>query len=259
MALGLSYVQRGRLGALRRYELYGNPGTPKGRSKGGRRAGEFFRLHPEIARERGFSTLKDIKIPPRGVDLSAFIGIMLGDGGIRSKYQFTVSLNFENEREYADYVGRLIKRLFSVEHIIHKRKDSKAADIVVSSVRAVDFLLKQGLLEGNKIKSQVDIPAWIKENPEYQKACLRGLFDTDGSIYVHRYKVNNKEYSYTKMNFTSRSRPLLTSVHGILSILGIKAFIHGDNVYINSREDVNKYTRIIGTSNPKFIDRWQSF
>ena len=222
MALGLSYVQRGRLGALRRYELYGNPGTPEGRSKGGRRTCEFFRLHPDLARQRSFGTLKEIKRPPRSAELAKFIGIMLGDGSIRSKYQLTVSFNYKTDREFAEHVARLIKRLFAVEHIISKRKDSLGADIVISSASVIDFLLKQGLKAGNKVKNQVDIPAWIKSDMEFQKACLRGLVDTDGSLYCHRYKVNNKWYEYLKLDFTSCSKPLLRSVYAIFRIWGLK-------------------------------------
>ena len=101
-------VNKARLGGLRRVELYGNPGTPEGRSKGGRRVCEFFRLHPDLARQEGFVTLKKIKKPPRSVELAKFIGIMLGDGGIRSKYQFTISFNYKTDREFAEHVVRLI-------------------------------------------------------------------------------------------------------------------------------------------------------
>ena len=124
MTLGLSYSQRGRLGALQRNKLYGNPGTPEGRSKSGKRSCEFFRLNPEIARQRGFSTLKEINKPARSSELAAFIGIMLGDGSIRSKYQLTVSFNYRTDKEFAEYAARLIKRLFGVEHIIVRKKGS---------------------------------------------------------------------------------------------------------------------------------------
>lgn len=255
----LSYAQRGYLGALRRYELYGNPGTPEGRSKGGRRSVEFFRSHPDIARQRGFHTLKEIKIPSRSVELAKFIGIMLGDGGIRSKYQLTVSFNYKTDWEFAKHVARLIKRLFAVEHIILKRKDSLGADIVVSSARVVDFLLKQGIKAGNKIENQVDVPAWIKRDTEFQKACLRGLVDTDGSLYCHKYKVNNKWYEYLKLDFTSCSRPLLRSAYAIFSKLGIRASLKGVHITVSAKAEVNRYLAIVGSSNMKFVERWKRF
>ncbi len=259
MTLGLSYSQKGRLGALQRNKLYGNPGTPEGRSKGGRRTCEFFRQHAEIARQRDFNIRKETKLPPRSVELARFIGIMLGDGGIRSKYQFTVSFNYKTDREFAEYVARLIKRLFNVGYKIIREKDNLGADIIVSSVGVVDFLLKQGLKAGNKIKNQIDIPAWIKKNKDFSKASVCGLVDTDGSLYCHRYKVNNKWYEYLKLDFTSCSKPLLRSVYAILSDLGIKSSLKGVHITVSAKSDVNRYLATVGSSNTKFLYRWKRF
>lgn len=259
MVRKLSYSQRGRLGALRRYELYGNPGTPEGRSKGGRHACQFFRLHPEIAGQSSFNALKPIQVPHRSVALAGFIGIMLGDGGIRSRYQFTVSFNKKTDREFAGHVARLIKRLFGIACNTAKRKGAQAADLVVSSVSAVDFLLKQGLVAGNKVRQHVDMPAWIKHNAEYRKACVRGLFDTDGSLYPHRYKVNGTWYEYLKLDFTSCSKPLLNSVQDILGLLGITSSLKGVHITISAQRDVNRFLAVVGTSNSKFVDRWKRF
>lgn len=259
MVSGFSYAQRGRLGALRRYELHGNPGTPEGRSKGGQRTCEFFRSHPDLARQEGFVTLKKIKNPPRSVELAKFIGIMLGDGGIRSKYQFTISFNYKTDREFAEYVTRLIKRLFAVGHIISKRRNSLGADIVVSSASVIDFLLRQGIRAGNKVKNQVDIPTWIKKDIGLQKACFRGLVDTDGSLYCHRYKVNNKWYKYLKLDFTSCSKPLLRSAYTILSNLGIRSSLKGVHITVSAKTEVDRYLATVGSSNTKFLNRWKKF
>ncbi|MBU1726047.1 MAG: hypothetical protein KJ880_00220 [Candidatus Omnitrophica bacterium] len=252
-----SYSERGRLGALRRYALYGNPGTPEGRIKGGKRGCEFFRLHPGLARKSGFVIRKEIKTPLRSSELAAFIGIMLGDGSIRSKYQFTISFNYKTDHEYAEYVARLIKRMFAVDYTILRRKGCLGADIIVSSASAVDFLLSQGLKVGNKIKNQVDIPEWVMDNPGFRKACLRGLFDTDGSLYAHRYKVNNRWYEYLKLDFTSCSKPLLHSAHKILSRLGIRSYLKGVHISISAQAEVNKYLATVGSSNSKFLYKWQ--
>ena len=39
-----------------------------------------------------------------------------------------------------------------------------------------------------------------------------GLMDTDGGVYLHKYKVNGKPYQYIKMCYTSHSKPLLYAV-----------------------------------------------
>lgn len=257
--MGLSYAERARLGGLKRYALHGNPGTPEGRSKGGRHTCQFFRAHPEIARQSSFNVSKPIQTPLRGVALAKFIGIMLGDGGIRSRYQFTISFNRKTDGDFAGHVAQLIRRLFGITCKIFKRKGTLGADLVVSSARAVDFLLKQGLVTGNKVRKQVDIPAWIKNDVEYCKACIRGLFDTDGSLYTHRYKVAGKRYEYLKLDFTSCSKPLLHSVHETLEAMGIKSSLRGVHITISAQRDVNRFLAVIGTSNSKFIDRWKRF
>ena len=112
MAEQLSYSQRGRLGALRRYELYGNPGTLEGRSKGGRTTALLFQKNPSRARGIGFISAKDITYPPHSTELAEFIGIMLGDGGMRSPYQCAVTYNRKTDCEHAQFIVNLVGKLF---------------------------------------------------------------------------------------------------------------------------------------------------
>ena len=79
-------ISKSRLGGLRRVELYGNPGTPEGRSTGGKRTIQLFRSNPELARSLGFAVRKEIRCPARSSELAEFVGILLGDGGVRNKY-----------------------------------------------------------------------------------------------------------------------------------------------------------------------------
>lgn len=202
-------INKARLGGLRRVELYGNPGTPEGRSKGGKETIRLFHRDKNLARKYGFIIRKEIKYPLRCVELAELIGIILGDGGIPGNHQLIISFNNKTDRAYSLFLGNILRKLFSINHHIHPRKDSNGADIVVNSSNLIDFLLKQGLIAGNKVKNQVDIPDWIKNKPEYQKACLRGLIDTDGSFYCHSYKSNGKNYKYIKLCFANRSKPLL--------------------------------------------------
>ena len=110
---------------------------------------------------------------------------------------------------------------------------------------------------GNKIKHQVDIPNWVKRNKSYSIACLRGLVDTDGSVFIHKYKVKNKLYFYKKIGFTSRSAPLRQSVFKILKRIGLKARLSGSyDVRIDSQENVKKYFYLVGSNNQRKLDRF---
>ncbi|HID64470.1 MAG TPA: hypothetical protein EYP49_17265 [Anaerolineae bacterium] len=73
-----------RKGARTCYELYGNPGTPEGRRKGGQRGlGELRRrvkAHPELY--PNFKSKKEILTPEKSPMLAELVGILLGDGEI---------------------------------------------------------------------------------------------------------------------------------------------------------------------------------
>ncbi len=248
----------GRKGARISYNLYGNPGTAEGRSKGGLKAGEFFRNNPELAKARGFVVRKEIKYPERTKELAELIGIMLGDGGLPGNHQFTVSFNYETDHEYAGYIREIIRTLFGISPYIHRRKNSKGADIVVSSTNLVEFLVKQGLVTGNKVRNQVAVPDWIFGKSDYETACLRGLMDTDGGVYLHKYRVYGKIYKYMKLCFSNHSRPLLNFVFDTLKKLNFKVYLNDNHVSIYAMEEVRKYFDIIGSSNRKHIDRFKN-
>lgn len=259
MVENIAQINKSRLGGLRRVELYGNPGTYDGRSKGGKRTTTLFHQNPYLARKVGFMIRKEIKYPERSSKLAEFIGIMLGDGGFPGTHQITISFNNKTDCKYAEYICKLLNELFSINFHIHKRRGSNGADIVVSSSNLIDFLLKQGLVTGNKVKNQVDIPDWICGRSEYQKACLRGLIDTDGSFYCHRYNSSGKNYKYLKLCFANRSKPLLNSVLRILREFNFEAYLHGDQVFIYSILGIKKYFEEIGSHNPKHSNKITKF
>ncbi len=248
----------GRLGAKAALKLYGNPGTTEGRRKGGLEATRYFLNNPEIAKAKGFIARKEIKYPERTKELAELIGIMLGDGGLPGKHQFTISFNYETDSEYAEYICRLIISLFGISSYIHRRKNSRGADIVVNSTNLVEFLLKEGLVAGNKVRNQVDVPDWIYEKMEYRIACMRGLMDTDGSVYLHKYISGGKVYTYPKLCFANRSTPLLNFVFDTLKKLDFRAYLNGDHISIYAIEEVRKYFGKIGSSNQKHINKFKN-
>ncbi len=198
------------------------------------------------------------KKPVFSEDLAEFVGIMLGDGGI-TEHQITVTLNSVTDKEYLGFVAALIARLFDVPVMFYAHKQSLAKRTVVSRVALVKYLVEAvGLHVGSKVRQQVDIPSWIKENKQYSISCLRGLIDTDGCIILHRYRSKGRRYCYKKIGFTSRSYPLLRSVSAILLILGIKHRIMKNNwdIRIETQEEAKKYFQMVGTHNPKHLKRY---
>lgn len=254
-----AWIKKSRLGGLNCIELHGNPGTSKGRSKGGKKTTSFFRDNPALAKKVSFIVRKEIKYPARCTELAELIGVILGDGGLPGNHQLTISFNSKTDKEYSVFLGRILRKLFSIDYYIYSRKNCNGAEIVVTSSNLIDFLLKQGLVAGNKVKNQVDIPYWIYDKVAYQKACVRGLIDTDGSLYRHRYNSNGRNYTYLKLCFANRSKPLLNSVLKILKKLNFEVYLHGDQVFIYSRAGIKKYFEEIGSHNPKHSNKIRKF
>ncbi|MFH1202553.1 MAG: LAGLIDADG family homing endonuclease [Candidatus Omnitrophota bacterium] len=250
----------GRLGAKARLKLYGNPGTYEGRKKGGLTTQELIKTNPEYFKRFGVTVKKIISYPSPSIKLAEFIGIFMGDGGVKSKYQIAISYNNIKDKNYSDYCAKLIKELFLLDSTRHINRGNNGADIIVSSVELVKFLNSQGFKIGDKIRNKIDIPNWIKKNKEFQRACLKGLMDTDGGTYFHTYKINEKQYRYLRICFTNCSKPLFKSVVLIFRNLGFTPKIkNGNRVYIYDLLEIKRYFKEIGSNNERLLLAYQSF
>lgn len=252
------YTHKGaREGGLAVYKKYGRVGgDPEYRKKKWyewwEREGRF-KHHPII------NTTLPIRRPRKSADLAEFVGIVLGDGGI-SKRQLTITLNDKDDKDYGEFVITLIKKLFDVPVSTYHREEVSTINFIVSRSELIHFCVEElGLKRGNKIKQQVDIPDWIKQNELYSIACVRGLVDTDGCVFPHRYKVNEKWYSYKKLSFTSYSKPLRQSVFNILKDNALNPRLARDrDVRLESIKDMKKYFRIFNFHNPKHLKRYRN-
>ncbi len=223
---------------------------------------ESFRLHAWRSwwdtTGRHLSTISNtplkIRKPKKSAELAEFMGIMIGDGGM-STYHIAITLNATDDAQYIEFVTNLVERLFGVRPKILKRKDKNAVAITVARKLLVEYLTTLGLPIGNKVKQNITVPSWIMKNHDYARACMRGLIDTDGSIFTHKYVSKRKVYAYKKISFSSASPTLLRAVHTILTQNGVEANVAKTNVRIDSRASVTKFFSCIGTSNPKHLKR----
>lgn len=246
------------LGARRRNELYGPPGTPAGRSKGGTVTAFKFKNDPEFAKKVGFVLRKQIVCPQRSSMLAEFLGIVLGDGAVNA-HQVRVYANSKTDRDYAYFIKQIVADLFNMTSTITTR-DKNTIVVVVSGKNLVDFLVDCGLKKGDKILSGVDVPGWVMKDREFSKSCVRGLMDTDGGIYFHNHTTKGIRYRHMGLCFTSHSKALLNSAYKILLSFNINCKSDGKrHVMIYDRNEVNKYMEIIGSHNSKHIKRFKSY
>jgi hypothetical protein len=248
-----STKKAGEIGAKQRSRRYGNPGTAEGRRRGGLTSYEKMK---QLESPTGFKFRKAIVKPKPSPLFAEFIGLMLGDGGIGT-HQITITLNARTDSDYAEFVVKVIQQLFGLTPF--KQIRNNACKIVVSSTELVDFLCQKGLIQGNKVKHQVTLPSWIYENPDFVKASLRGLIDTDGSIYRASHIVTGTRYEHACICFRNYSQPLLDTVHHILTDLRYRPTISRNRVYLYRQKEIKRYFHEIGTQNQKHLLRYKAF
>ncbi|MDP2641285.1 MAG: LAGLIDADG family homing endonuclease [Candidatus Yanofskybacteria bacterium] len=239
---------------------YGGPGTPEGRRKGGTNSQIQRKLHPDLYQHCNLR--KEITRPRNSAELSEFIGIILGDGGMNSDNQVVISLHRENDRRYSKIVAKLAKKLFAIESALYNRTSigkEKVVEVVLTGVNVIEFLTSKGLIRGNKVAHQVDVPAWIQARAKLSTHCMRGLIDTDGGVFYHRHKNGGYDSLNVGLQFSNRSKPLLRFVHHTLAELGFTPKIDSRCVNLYKEDEVFRYAEEIQFHNPYHAQRVEQF
>lgn len=153
--------------------------------------------------------------------LAYIVGVALGDGNLSCPNKRTTRLRITCDNAYPK-LGREIKTalrfLFPTNKISYvKRKETNCFDISVYSNRLNEYIpWKVGL--GPKHVQNAHVPSWILENAKYIRPCLKGLIQTDGSIY--------KDRGYLMVNFTSIIQILANDVKNMMEQIGYTPHIY---------------------------------
>lgn len=244
----------GRKGALERIRLYGNPGTPEGRRKGGLRSLESHRKN-----KSGFNILRKVSFPKYSRALAELFGIIAGDGHI-GEYQILVTTNSKTDREHALHIKNLAEHLFKIPVSIRYRTDKNACVVIISSKEVCRLLTEHGLKRGNKIHAGLSVPFWIRDNKSYRLSFVRGLFDTDGCVYIDTHSIRGRRYQNVGMNLSNRCPSLLAEFKDVLMSVGLhptQATAHA--IFLRKKQDIQTYFDMIGSSNPKHLRKVKQY
>lgn len=252
------YIKKGaRKGALARLKLYGVPGNRETRMKGGLISQQKRKANPGRYRLLGCNVRKRSITLKYSARLAELCGIILGDGGI-TDYQVRVTLNKNTDADYSFFVTQLFQKVFKEKPSVNDHEN--VLNVTLSSISYVEALEKIGIYRGNKVKRQASIPVWILVNRNFSRACLRGLMDTDGGVYYHHHTTHGKKYVHFGLTFTNKSGPLVTGVKTILQSLGFKPkIVKNERMYIYDFGEIQKYFKIIGSSNKKHTERLKDY
>ena len=147
------------------------------------------RISPSEAKKFNYRIVKQLSEMVlklnRNTSLAELVGICLGDGHLRLR---TLAV-FGNKSEDTEYLTHhVLPRMRDVLGLTPKLNTNRPDEnfLVVNSTAASKALHRLGLPYGNKITNHARVPAWVFKRKSFLVACLRGLFDTDGSVYGFR-------------------------------------------------------------------------
>ena len=197
-------------------------------------------------------------------ELAEILGIMTGDGGIyfnkkHDIYQTTVSGHLIHEWDYlVNYVKPLFKNVLGFNFSIRKPKLRKNMKILNQNKELVLILEGAGLKRGKKVKNNTGVPNWILEDDDFIKSFIRGLIDTDGSVYR---LPGRKHPCISLKSAIPKLRDDFITCMKRLEIRTTKWTFGSEipQIYIYDRQMVKRFRRIVGFKNTKHIKRYASF
>ncbi len=209
---------------------------------------------PENWRQRNIreKIKKIIKIPEKNENLAEILGVILGDGHLERK-TLTITGN-SNEIEHYNYLKKNIKSMFNLDSVILKLKNQNAIQLKIYSIELINFLMNNSFILGNKIKNKESLPPWVFEKEEFIYGALRGLFDSDGGIYQKQ-----KKYKRVIIEFQTDSPYIRENIFKMLKKIGFTPSKSSGNIRIQNQKEIYKFFKIIGSSNPKNIVRYNHF
>ncbi len=204
--------------------------------------------------------LQDVKFNEK---LAEFIGAVLGDGHVqfnkmKGVYYIRIAGDLKKDEKYhMNYLKNLVKEIFNFEITEQKRSKSNERFMDIYGKKLVEFFISMGIKPGNKIKNQSTIPSWIWKNKNFLKACIRGLIDTDGSIF----RMSRKDPNLLRIGFTNYNKTLLQDTRKALIEIGFNPskIINNRQFYISRQMEIEKYLKEIGFSNNKHQERLKAF
>ncbi len=157
-------------------------------------------------------------------NLAYVIGAALGDGNLSNPNGRATRLRITCDAKYPNLANELaeaLKTLFPKNKVsfVVGPKDTYFNLSVYSN--KLNDLMPWKVHGGSKFLQKARVPQWVLDNKTYSAACLKGLLQTDGSIYEDR--------GYKMINFTNNIIYLAQDVKTMFVRLGYEARMYKTN------------------------------
>ena len=197
-------------------------------------------------------------------DLAEETGIHVGDGSMNFYNRhglYSLEGDLILDRDYfIKHIGPLFKKIYNLQVRLRERKCAGVFGFQIGSKGLINFKHKiLGLPLGPKIN--IEIPNAIRKgNENILSAFIRGLFDTDGGVYLE------KKYGklYPRIKISNNSKVLMDQIKEILEErfkfnlsmrLDRKTYV----LEIRGKENFIKWMNLIGSHNPKHLSKYSKW
>jgi hypothetical protein len=202
--------------------------------------------------------------------ISEICGTIIGDGWIQSneRNMFITGSPTEDKFYYDNYLVPLLNKEIGLKLKGRNFISWRTYGIGIYQKQIIHKFLEIGIPKGKKSKI-VFVPKCIRDKKKFFIPLLRGIFDTDGSIYFMK-DPNKKSKFHTRprIRIVSVSERLVKDIKDLSDILNIKysnpsASIWGKNpnpsfiFEINRIESINRWWKIVGSNNPAHKTRYK--
>ena len=197
--------------------------------------------------------------------ISEIVGVLIGDGYIymkNKKYQIGFVGNPRTDREMFENLKELIFKEWNKKTEIKLRE--RGLRLVFNSKEICLFLTENlGIPFGEGKCERVFIPKIIFDNWDLTKYAIRGIMDSDGSVFVSRKpgieKYPSMEITTTSLRLANQLREILIEkgfrVANIRSALSKTSKRIAYRVCLHGKENIRKWINEIGFSNPYKLQR----
>lgn len=238
-----------------------------GRTKGGKNCYAVLRKkygEDELMRRKRSGGAASIKLrlekitrklpPPDDARVLELLGALIGDGWIgisggRKQVCFCGNLR---QQAYAKHLRKLLCRAFGVRGYFKLREKNTVFYIIVNSGPIFDFF-----------KNEFDFPVGTKKKfntlllpseTEEGLTIIRGIFDTDGGIYMD----NAPGYArpYPVVDITSHNPELLGWISKTLTKKGFKVISLKYSIRLKTISQVERWFNEVKPSNKVHVNKW---
>ena len=206
-------------------------------------------------------------------ELAEEIGWHIGDGSMnfyknRGKLKGFYQLrgHIEDDKDhYEKRIKPLFEKLFGIKINLREMPSTRVFGFQIWNDDLIEFKKKFNLPLGKKYN--VTIPKKLLTSKNLKKSVIRGIFDTDGGIYL---QIKNKKL-YPRLYITTISFKLSEQLLESFDQFGLRATRYSQlynkdfnrkRSYIITIRGVNmfhKFMKEISPKNPKHIKKYQNF